>query len=63
MFFFVLLVFLTSDLADLDSRDLWSADGRVAGRVGQRLARADRELLLLPDGHDLLGNCEGEFLV
>lgn len=51
-------VCLTSDLADLDGRDLRGADGRVARRVGQRLARPDGQLLLLPGGHDLLGDWE-----
>lgn len=54
--FKLVCVCVTSDLADVDGRHLCGADRRVTRRVGERLARPDGELLLLPGGHDLLGN-------
>lgn len=45
-----------SYLADVHGGHLCGADGRVAGRVGERLAGPDGQLLLLPCGNNLLGD-------
>lgn len=45
-----------SYLVNVNRRDGCRGDWWVAGRVGERFARTDWELLLFPHGHDLLGN-------
>ena len=50
------------DLADVDGRHLRGADGRVAGRVGERLAWPDGQLLLFLVSHDLLGHCNTQVM-
>ena len=47
-------------LADVHGRHLCGADWRVAGRVGEGLAGTYGQLLLLPRGDNLLGNCRQE---
>lgn len=50
-----------SYLVNVNRGDRCSGDWWVAGRVGERFAWTNRELLLFPHGHNLLGNWRREW--